>query len=1048
MSDFEGGFGCGYVKAFPCDPRYVHMATLGMVKRTVPYPEKGPNFKVKYCPRFSSFSENEPESSLIYSLSDYERVRARRPDVYASIDKCDVPPKFPDNKFLDHALLLVEQALAPFLESQIGFTDDSTFNLSTSAGFVYLQKQYASKGDAIDSEMFEDLFSRDDFIPLGSIADKDEFLHIDDLKRNKIRTIFVDPLDKLAKTKQIFDQQNKKIIKNCRDLWIKYGMSKQFGGYHKLLIQLERFEITDQSDVSGWDRKIFLFFCYYIRWKLLRYNRKFSRRVFYVMFHSVFPTAITPDGRVIFRQTGCESGGNNTASDNSIAHFIIIVYMLCKKYFEYNNFLPSWDFLVFHALYFIYSDDNLGGINISQFGWCSIDDYIAFKIEVYAEFGLEIKPSSQFCSLTFGRINPKHEFLGSFAYFDTEFQKYIPFPRIGKICSSITRKGLNTGLDESEFFEKVLALTFLSYPHKSVFPVLLKYLHHLFETATYKGAYRQVLYCNNLSFLYSSFLFMHLGWESSKDLLPGLKNVSNFNFFFETMAEADLKVPMSKIAAGRQMMNELIREKLLDPQDVGYVALSCDPFHDEPIECNGMPDGTMGDQITVQAPYQLNFSAPAGTTTPWSFQVVQYPWTTDVTGSAAIAGTFDLVGNWMKQKAVSTNLTTTMPSISIYRGKDGVPLGPFQVDATGNPPIGLGLQSVHTTGNGRLLGLGWEIIDTSAVVNKQGTCTIYRQMLNRKPETYSWLSPAAGPFTGYGNFDGVKFFRPPETVNEANQLLGTITSRGEDGCYVISQQSTDQNDCDQPTMEQPIILTDDFSSGLVSTTPQTVLSSGFQQIAAGTNQVNIPLIRWNWVPFNMSGAFFTGLNPSSTYTLRARYIYERQPSIDESVISLYTKRASGYNPLAIEIRTRCQQKLPVGFPASSNGLGDYFYEFITGVIPDLLGSVNPFLGGLGKLGQGLLGVRRNVQAKRRRPVASVPQPVITPPPPPPRVGRLARPRQNLPQVNRVLVSDRSNFSSSIKKAAKARNKRVRRARNDGWQEVDERDTNFYKRRRA
>jgi hypothetical protein len=1033
MSDYEGGFGCKYMKIRPCEQQYEHMPTLGTVMRTVPYPDSGPNFTVKLDDKFAKFCEEVPEAKVIYELSDYERVRARKNDVSASVKKCDKSPSFPNNACLWHAIGLVEEHLAPIMTVDIGFHDESDLNLATSAGFVYLQNGLPSKGDALESKIFEDLVHRDDFIPLASIANKDEFLCREDLGRNKVRTIFVDPLDKIVKTKEIFDKQNKRLLDSHKDMWIKYGMVKQYGGFHRLIRQLEdpKFDITDQGDISGYDRCIFLFFVYYIRWKCLRYPKIKSPRVWYVIFHSIFPCAITPNGYIIMRQTGNNSGGNDTTTDNSIGQEIVLFYFLTKQYYKVHHVYPSLDYILYWSLYFIYSDDNLGGINLRAFGWSSIDDYVQDKRAAYLEFGLEIKPSAELCTLRKIRIDPDHEFLGSFTHYNDFYGLYIPYPRIGKICSSISRRSLNGNLSESEFFEKVLALTFLSFSHDQIFKILIQYLNYLFENAASRSAYRQILYCNNLDFVYSSFLNMHTGWEGNSSHNYAF-NTSFLQFFYEGTVVVDLKAAMSKVAAGKRMVNELIKERILDPMDVGYCVLSVDPFHDVPMDCNGMPDATMADQITVQAPYQLNFTAPAGTVAPWSFLVVANPWTTDVNGGGPIWGTMDLVGNWLRNRAVPAETCNSVPSVSVYRGTDGANLGPFNVTATGNQPIGVGLAAVHTEGMGRLLGYAFEIYDTSAVINKQGTCTIFRQMINFDKEPMLLLSPQAGAITGWGVVDGIKYFRPPQNVNEANQLLGTLTQKGEEGAYVVMQQSTDQNNAKMPGSAQPVILNDDFQTGLVGPVSQIVTTGGYQQIATGVTQfANIPSVRWGMVPYHMGGAFFTGLNPSATYTLRAKYIFERMPTVDESVISLYTKRASGYNPIAMEIRTRCQQKLPVGFPVNDNAFGDYFWEFISDVVPSLLGAVNPILGGLGAIGKGVLGIKGRVESKQK-PIA---KPVITPPPPPPMPTKNFRTRKALP----VSVP----FNTQIKQGAQSARSRRRanqraNKRRNGWEVVDER----------
>lgn len=427
-----------------------------------------------------------------------------------------------------------------------------------------------------------------------------------------------------------------------------------------------------------------------------------------------------------------------------------------------------------------------------------------------------------------------------------------------------------------------------------------------------------------------------------------------FVIFFTRREEAHLIKMSSKIAAGQRQVDALVSSGTISPQDVGYLIYSVDPFHDNVQRCHGMPDATMSDQVTVNAPYQINFGAPPGTTTPWAFSVVMYPWTNDTTGAPTAIG-YNQVGNWLQTPA-SPFGSQTLQGVSVYRGADGNPLGPFRTATIGNvAPIGLGLQGVHTKGRNRTLGMAFEIYDTSAVVNKQGTCTSWRQNTNIDAQSFINVTSTVA-FLGVGTVDVVPMMRPPETVDEANRLLGTVSWRGEDGTYVVAAQNVESHPARLPDLAQPLIMNGDFQQGPVLLPSVQVISGGYNQVALGAtlNSVNIPANRWNFQPYHQCGAFFTGLNPSSTYMLRVRYVQEREPSIDEGEITLLTERATGYNPIALEMRTRCMQKMPVACPVGQNGFGDYFWSFVSDIIPSMAGT---FLGPLGALGGSLLKAR-------------------------------------------------------------------------------------------
>jgi hypothetical protein len=506
--------------------------------RSVPVATSGPNFTIKYDPVFDQFAKSGIiDCSPIYELSDCERVRPLKKDLDASILKCDVPCICPSRGdiFFDHAMKLSWQYL--YDDLTVHLTPDlcktAEFNFSASAGFPYTKLGYRSKGAAFESPVFKDLMSRFDYVPLDTVNSKDEFLSIDDLQRHKLRTTFGAPLDKVAKQKFFFDAQNSNIIQSSSRKWIQYGMTKQFGGFHKTVSQLEAFTHVFQSDASGWDRVAPLEPVYELRLKGLNVPYFLQPLLLDTVFHTIFPTILLPDGSVWIRVTGNDSGGNNTASDNSILHLIIVMHIFTIAYYRKYNELPDLEYILSNALVYIYSDDKLGGANLEAFGLDTIS-FPEIEREVYALYGMVIKPSSILLTENQKHLDPRHEFLGSFCHFDLETQRYIPYPRIGKICSSITRVGMNKDLSSIEFFMKVLQLSLLAYKDETVFRILVHYVHFLVERSGNDAEFLSVLEENAMTqFNPIEALKFHLGWESqvSAAVKGGQSRVPVFNFF-------------------------------------------------------------------------------------------------------------------------------------------------------------------------------------------------------------------------------------------------------------------------------------------------------------------------------------------------------------------------------------------------------------------------------------------------------------------------------------------------------------------------------------
>lgn len=916
------------------------MTTLGSVKRRIQYPSTGLNFTVSLCPKFSSFVSVFPEASRLYDLSSYEKVRALSPDVRASIKKCDVSPIFPCGRILDHALMLVELYLSPFMSSDAGFDQRSEFNLSTSAGFVYAQKGLPKKTQAMNSSVFKDLYSRDDFIPIAVISDKEEFLPNEDLNRNKVRTIFVDPLDKLAKTKFLFDKQNKSLVDSSSHSWIKYGMSKQYSGFHKFVKQLEPFTLRDQSDVSGYDRTAFLYYVYYIRWRLLNLHVKRHESFWYVVFHSIFPTCLDPDGIVFMRQTGNNSGGNNTAADNSILHLIVLFYFLIKTYYKRFHKLLSLDSLLNNAYFGIYSDDQLGGVFMDFFGWCSVEDYERDKVEAYADWGLVIKPSASFISLGPGRLDSKHEFLGSYCFYDQHLEIYLPFPRIGKICSSITRLGL-TVLDESQFFEKVLALTFLAFPCSEVFKILVHYLEYIFSNSKDQTTLRHILLVNDLDFMRDSFLQLHTGWECG-DRHSGPLFFPQFTFF-SSDGGGGFKNTMSRFAVNEKLIKLLENRTDLDSDSANYLVMFCDPFFDGQVKhLNGLPDAKTGKSMTSVITQELQISKPSSLPAGnWSMHIQNNPWTSDpnVPGFVPATGS-DFYGNYAQFPVAPRNPLSRWPSVSVWRGADGNLLGPFQADAANNvQAIGVGMPDNYTKGVGRLIGWAMEYYDTTPPLYRGGSVRCYRQPTNsfETKSTIVYAAPNLGPVTQNGAASAILIRRPPESPQEANLLAGTIGWKAEDGFYMVMSPIEAELPAKTVDDSQPVMFPGDFSAGIRNfAVAADVITGAVANAPSAPNQkVLSPGTIWNLVPWNMSGAIFAGLNEQHTGLLRVRYIYERFPSPDEADFSLAAQPCAAYNSKVFEIIAKMLAEMPIGMVVSSNSLGEWLYTALSWVFPSL-----------------------------------------------------------------------------------------------------------------
>lgn len=431
-------------------------------------------------------------------------VRAKLQSVYFSINKCDVPAIDPSpSKAIDTAMRFTEIYLSYIRCGLFRPDGGHEYNLNTSAGLPWLKYTcdcgtiHKKKGELFECpkgmDKVKHLVSDFYYIPVDTYNDKLEQLPEDDLImdgvrkidengntiESKVRGTFCTPVHFLAKEKFLFGGQNKKMVEGNMSSWIKYGGVKQYGGFNEMIKPLERFEFRCESDISGFDRTAYLKRVYILRRKLLitKYSPQLEELINHVESHNINPSVLLPSGLIVQRQTGNDSGRDGTASNNSILHLLILIYLFTKRQ-EFLNRPFSYEDIFLNVEMLIYSDDKLGSFSLKYWGFEAPEDYLSWERDIYAEFGMKIKKSSQLWTLSEpGKtLDSRHSFLGSYCHFSESTNMYLPYPRFGKVCSSIIYNATLNKIELVNKFQKIVNLTILSYCNPVIYDLLIRYL--------------------------------------------------------------------------------------------------------------------------------------------------------------------------------------------------------------------------------------------------------------------------------------------------------------------------------------------------------------------------------------------------------------------------------------------------------------------------------------------------------------------------------------------------------------------------------------------
>lgn len=367
------------------------------------------------------------------------------------------------------------QAVRYFVYISGGISSSFEINSAAGAGPVARQRGFKTKGDLftivddkmIPKQILADSIFKTDTVPMFGSFTKMETLPFDDVKpisvggREKIRLVQGPDCHFYIGSMILYNEQNKKMLAAHMTHWIKYGVSKEYGGFHQMVKPLEALTALEISDCSGFDKTVDLTDVYRIRNDptILKLHKDLHDFRDYVTDFIVHPVIILPNGDIV-RATLNPSGSSNTTPDNSIAHFLVLMYLIfkCLKR-AFPDVTPTFQLAFKYANYCIYSDDKLGGLMHKQLK-ITKEEYIALSIETYAEFGMKLKPNSiYFQEKEVGELlSPELSFLGSSCTYDKDLGMYYPTPRLDKITSSFCYKPINGGLSKIDFLVRAYQL--------------------------------------------------------------------------------------------------------------------------------------------------------------------------------------------------------------------------------------------------------------------------------------------------------------------------------------------------------------------------------------------------------------------------------------------------------------------------------------------------------------------------------------------------------------------------------------------------------------
>lgn len=352
----------------------------------------------------------------------------------------------------------------------------------------------------------------------------------------------------------------------------------------------------------------------------------------------------------------------------------------------------------------------------------------------------------------------------------------------------------------------------------------------------------------------------------------------------------------------------------LTPCGKDWLIAALDPFHDNRLEeLSGYPDNVTTSSIVRQVKGSLEIS----TLTSEDVDIVLWP-----TCGGCNVGRYTQTGSTVALPGIAS---FQLLDVAVYKHAAGTGL-----DYTAAPTTGMVLPTSMQPGKGRLIGMGIEVINTTAPINRSGTLYCWRLPgIQERDETLQYFTGAI--MSRVGQFRRVA--TPPALPSDAMLIPGTRSWASEEGCYLVSAMEQ-ENPPLYPTQTSILYQT-------LSTDPLFVGDNNVGTVVTGNATPAADASRLT--PYNLSGVMLRGNNPNSKFTLNVVWYYEEFPDIVSDVLTLATPSCA-MDPVALRLYAEVLNSLPVAVPSSWNASGDWWWDVVS-AIKDHAANLGGMIGG-------------------------------------------------------------------------------------------------------
>lgn len=433
-----------------------------------------------------------------------------------------------------------------------------------------------------------------------------------------------------------------------------------------------------------------------------------------------------------------------------------------------------------------------------------------------------------------------------------------------------------------------------------------------------------------------------------------------------------------------------------------------DPYSDYQQERRGYCDSTSLPSVVQVFNSQATVTVPAGV-------VGNYDCSVNFTGLDAYSATN--MCNAISPASFATYdsgaaAANSISSVTICTAASGTALNLYGVGVTKTM-----MQTRQVSDcPGRLIGIAFEVHNTTAEIYKQGTLVCCRPPSVRMQQ--SSVTAYDSNFTNDPcSFTTTWLPLPPNTISAARSVPDSSQWKASEGCYCIPRLNTEVITPGESHIAQAGVSLIGVAGAVTSAQAlhsyptvltQTVgvapspLLKGFQPIFTR------PLVS----SFTPLTAFFGGLSNESTLTVNLRAIVEYFPPPGHNLLTS-AKPSAMYDPTALQVYSATCYAAPYAVPVGQNDAGDYFRKVLSAmskIAPYAAVSLKPFAPGasflvstggkMAALGAQRIKARQQKKKGKRNAVPNYPAPK----PPRPKLGRAPNP----PRINKKVAGNAAN----------------------------------------